>query len=75
MIVVGIDPSLAGAVASLDADSQLRHRHDPPVMAIRVGRPRKKDPGRGDKRGRLWPCLPESPEAPLPRMGWSAVSG
>jgi hypothetical protein len=53
----------------------LRHLHDTPVMAIRVGHPRKKDHGRGDKRGRLWPCLPESPESPLPRMGWSAVSG
>ena len=42
MMVLGIDPGLAGAVTSLDADGQLRHLHDPPVMAIRVGRPRKK---------------------------------
>jgi len=33
MIVVGIDPGLAGAVAALDADGQLRHLHDPPVVA------------------------------------------
>ena len=74
MIVVGIDPSLASAVAALDADGQLRHLHDPPVMAIRVGHPHKKEHGRGDKRGLFWPCLLESPESPLPRMGWSAVS-
>jgi len=74
MMVVGIDPSLAGEVAALDADGQLRHLHDPPVMAIRVGHPPKKDHGRGDKRGRLCPCLSESPESPLPRMWGSAVS-
>jgi hypothetical protein len=43
MIVVGIDPGLAGAVASLDADSQLLHLHDPPVMSIRVGRQTRQD--------------------------------
>jgi len=43
VIGVGIDPGLAGAVASLDADGQLRHLHDPPVMAIRVGRQTRQD--------------------------------
>ena len=43
MMVVGIDPSLAGAVTSLDADGQLRHLHDTPVMAIRVGRQTRQD--------------------------------
>jgi hypothetical protein len=43
MRVVGIDPSLAGEVAALDADGQLRHLHDPPVMAIRVGRQTRQD--------------------------------
>ena len=38
MIVVGIDPGLAGAVASLDAGGRLRHLHDTLAMAIRVGR-------------------------------------
>jgi len=38
MSVVGIDPRLAGAVASLDADGRLLHLRDPPVMASRVGR-------------------------------------
>ena len=43
MIGVGIDPGLAGAVASLDADGQLLHMHDPLVMAIRVGRRTRQD--------------------------------
>jgi hypothetical protein len=38
MIVVGIDPGLTGAVASLDAGGRLRHLHDTLAMAIRVGR-------------------------------------
>ena len=38
MIVVGIDPGLASAVAAFDADGQLRHLHDTLAMAIRAGR-------------------------------------
>jgi predicted RNase H-like nuclease (RuvC/YqgF family) len=43
MIVLGIDPGLAGAVASLDADGQLLHLHDTSVMSIRS----RRCPGKG----------------------------
>jgi hypothetical protein len=43
MIVVGIDPGLTGAVASLDAGGRLRHLHDTLAMAIRVGRQTRQD--------------------------------
>jgi crossover junction endodeoxyribonuclease RuvC len=55
MIVVGIDPGLAGAVASLGADGQLRHLHDTPVMAIRVGRQARQDDDPSAMRRRLLP--------------------
>ena len=85
MIVVGIDPGLAGAVASLDVDSQLRHLHDPLVMAIRVGRPRKKAMAAGTNVAafghvcpshprhhcREWggPLYPDEDSAQCPRCG------
>jgi crossover junction endodeoxyribonuclease RuvC len=43
MIVIGIDPGLAGAVASLDTQGQLLHLHDTPVMTIRIGRKTRQD--------------------------------
>jgi hypothetical protein len=38
MIVLSIDPGLVGAVASLDADSQLLHLHDRPYTNTHVTR-------------------------------------
>jgi len=43
MIVVGIDPGLAGAVAALDIQGQLLHLHDTPTMTIRIGGKTRQD--------------------------------
>jgi crossover junction endodeoxyribonuclease RuvC len=43
MIVIGIDPGLTGAVASLDSQGELLHLHDTPVMTIQIGRKTRQD--------------------------------
>ena len=68
MMFVGIDPSLAGEAAALDADGQLRHLHDPPVMAIRVGRPRKKAMAAGTNVAAFGHVCPSHPSRPAHKI-------